>query len=967
MRLNRLPVALALAGLASFGCKSTSAPPTPVATSIGVSVTTVDIAALGASAAVTATVRDQDGNAMSGQTVTWASTNTGVATVTGSATGTITGVANGATTVTATSGSLSAQVAVNVTQVTSQIVKISGDTQAGTVGQALGQPLVVEQRDSRGNPVPGGTGDLLGNTVVTFAVASGGGNLGGTVANVGPDGRASTTWTLGNTAGAQTVTATAGVATAGTVTFSATAAAGAADTLAIVSGDDQIGTIGVALTDSLVVRVADQFGNPVAGHQVAFAVTSGNGSVSPTMVSTGANGQAASRWTLGATPGAQTAEAQAQTAITGSPAVFDAVATSLAIVAITPDSMVENGSITISGSGFDPVPGNNTVTIDGVTGVVTVASGTSLTVTVPGYNCRPVRAVNVQVAVGGANSNTVSHPLKPANLLNLAVGEQQLVRDPAQFCLQFGSSAVGGDGYLVGVGAAAEIAASTMPFTLTSVVGASAAPPAAAPRSLPRSITGAQAVQPLDEQWARHYRAEAGIRAWERAVIPTLGRPLPDRRGQVSGAAAGVAGAPLAPSAVGDTVMFRIPDVAGNFCSSFKTVTTVVRAVGTAGIWHTDIANPATDSLTSAEIQAYSDTFDVHIYARDTLYFGTPSDIDANARVEIVLSIEVNKFPQGVAGFVFSGDLFSRSVCASSDSSEVFYGHVPDPSNTAGTGARSKASIVNQMPSLIAHEFTHNIQQSRRIVVLGGSATMASWEAEGQAMLAQEVVGHSVLGNAAGQNYTSTTALQGQGNRWYGQAFRLLADYYGQISTGKAVGAPELCTLFGTTSLSTACDPFHFYGASWAFQRYVADRFGPTYSGGETQLHRDLVSKFPNTQGSANWESVLGVSFDSVHARWAGMLYGDDRVTGLAAPVAMPSWNMFEIFGTFPSDDYRLIPIARTFTAIADSRSVRGGSTAYTLISSAGARPAMALRVRDAADAVLGGTMEPVVWVLRTQ
>jgi len=964
MRLNRLPALLALAGLASFGCKSTSAPPTPVPTSIVVSASSVGLAALGATSTVTATVRDQDDNAMSGQTVTWTSTNTAVATVAGTATGTITAVANGSTTVTATSGSLSAQVTVNVTQVTSQIAKISGDTQAGTVGAALAQPLVVEQRDSRGNPVPGGTGDLLANSVVTFAVASGGGTLGGTVVNVGPDGRASTTWTLGSASGAQTVTATAGVVSAGTVTFSATAAAGAADTLAIFSGDDQIGTIGVALSDSLVVRIADRFGNPVAGHQVTFAVTSGGGSVSPAMATTGANGRAASRWTLGAAPGAQTAAAQAQTAITGSPAVFDAVATNLAIVAITPDSMVESGSITISGSGFDPVPGSNTVTIDGVAGVVTVASGTSLTVTVPSYNCRPVRAVNVQVAVGGANSNTVSHPLKPVNLLSLAVGEQRLVRNPAQFCLQFASSAVGGDGYLVGVGAAAEVPASTMPFTLTSVVGASAAPPAAAPQSFPRSNARAQAVQPLDEQWARHYRAEAGIRAWERAVIPTLGRPMPDRRGQV---AAGPAGAPLAPSAVGDTVVFRIPDVAGNFCSSFKTVTTVVRAVGTAGIWHTDIANPATDSLTSAEIQAYSDTFDVHIYARDTLYFGTPSDIDANTRVEIVLSIEVNKFPQGVAGFVFSGDLFSRSVCASSDSSEVFYGHVPDPANTAGTGARSKASIVSQMPSLIAHEFTHNIQQSRRIVVLGGSSTMASWEAEGQAMLAQEVVGHSVLGNAVGQNYTSTTALQGQGNRWYGQGFRLLADYYGQISTGKAVGAPELCTLFGNTSLSTACDPFHFYGASWAFQRYVADRFGPTYTGGETQLHRDLVSRFPNIQGSANWESVLGMSFDSVHARWAGMLYGDDRVTGLAAPVAMPSWNMFEIFGSFPSDDYRLIPLARTFTAIADSRSVRGGSTAYTLISSAGARPAMAVRVRDAADAVLAGTMEPVVWVLRTQ
>ncbi|MDH4043411.1 MAG: hypothetical protein OEW06_03050, partial [Gemmatimonadota bacterium] len=354
-------------------------------------------------------------------------------------------------------------------------------------------------------------------------------------------------------------------------------------------------------------------------------------------------------------------------------------------------------------------------------------------------------------------------------------------------------------------------------------------------------------------------------------------------------------------------------------------------------------------------------------YARDTLYFGTPSDIDANSKVEIVLSIEVNKFAVGAAGFVFSGDLYSRSTCASSDSSEVFYGHVPDPANAAGTGARSKAGVLYQMPSLIAHEFTHNIQQSRRIVVLGGTSLLASWESEGQAMFAQEVVGHSVLGNSAGQNYTSATALQGQGGRWYGQAFDILATYFGRLPSGKAVGAPELCTLFGSVSLSTACDPFHFYGASWSFQRYVADRFGATYPGGETQLSRDIVSKFPTVQGAANWEAVLGVSIDSVHARWAAMLYGDDRVGGLAPAVGMSSWNMFEIFNSFPNDNYRLIPTSRQFVAFSDSRNVRGGSTAYTLVSSAGARSALAVRVRDGSDAVLAGTMKPVLWILRTQ
>ncbi len=65
----------------------------------------------GAVASLTATVNDQSGTPMSNQTVTWTSSNEGVATVSG---GTVTAVANGSATVTATSGSLSAQALVKV-------------------------------------------------------------------------------------------------------------------------------------------------------------------------------------------------------------------------------------------------------------------------------------------------------------------------------------------------------------------------------------------------------------------------------------------------------------------------------------------------------------------------------------------------------------------------------------------------------------------------------------------------------------------------------------------------------------------------------------------------------------------------------------------------------------------------------------------------------------------------------------
>jgi len=116
---------LALLGVVSFACKSTSAPPVPVPTTITLSAATADLSALGASTTITATVKDQNGAAMSGQTITWNSADQTVATVSGAATGTIIAVDNGTTTVTASSGSItSSAVTVNVAQVTAALAKI---------------------------------------------------------------------------------------------------------------------------------------------------------------------------------------------------------------------------------------------------------------------------------------------------------------------------------------------------------------------------------------------------------------------------------------------------------------------------------------------------------------------------------------------------------------------------------------------------------------------------------------------------------------------------------------------------------------------------------------------------------------------------------------------------------------------------------------------------------------------------
>ena len=58
----------------------------------------------------------------------------------------------------------------------------------------------------------------------------------------------------------------------------------------------------------------------------------------------------------------------------------------------------------------------------------------------------------------------------------------------------------------------------------------------------------------------------------------------------------------------------------------------------------------------------------------------------------------------------------------------------------------------------------------------------------------------------------------------------------------------------------------------------------------------------------------------------------------------------------------------RTFTTFTDaSLAVRGGSTRYTRLSAAGARPALAIRVQGPGGVDLDTSMNPQVWVVRTK
>ena len=117
-----LCLALAAAALWLAGCGGDDdpvAPPTPVPTEVVVSPDEARLGALGATVQLSATVRDQNGQVMSGVAVTWASGDPAVATV--SAAGLVTAVSHGSVRVTATAGTASGSADVAVEQVVAEV------------------------------------------------------------------------------------------------------------------------------------------------------------------------------------------------------------------------------------------------------------------------------------------------------------------------------------------------------------------------------------------------------------------------------------------------------------------------------------------------------------------------------------------------------------------------------------------------------------------------------------------------------------------------------------------------------------------------------------------------------------------------------------------------------------------------------------------------------------------------------
>jgi hypothetical protein len=670
--------------------------------------------------------------------------------------------------------------------------------------------------------------------------------------------------------------------------------------------------------------------------------------------------------------------------VTGTAQILVSASAAVVIGSVSPARIQEGQSATITGTGFSPEAGLNEVRIGNVAATVVSATATSLTVTVPPADCLPARDVAVSVTVSGLRDERL-HPWRPASFLDVPVGQQLVLAGGKVACLQFDASTSGAT-YLIGVQSV-----SGTPTALTDIQMRASTPgsvsgnPALDAAWLdaghaavaPHSHDIGTPMPPMSASAQRlraHREAELKFRLEERQQLQRQlsgARRLDRQYPAASTAAAAVPGSVQ----VGDSVQVKYPSRL-NSCFNSKPLSTVVRYRGTRSIWLEDVANPA-GGFSEAQYAQLGTMFDNDIYDANEEYFGEPTDLDGNGRIVVVITREINT-ERTVLGRVYFADLFPED-CPGANGGEFFYGIAPDPDSLAGGMRLSTQEALREYPVIVAHELAHVIQVGRRTRAAGSLPIQTIWELEGQATLAEEVVGHRVTGRQPGQNYGFSVAWNEPALRpesWYINPFIDLVLYYGYESQQSTIpGAPEQCGWMGIAengSMGPCIGGRSLYGVTWSFLRWISDHYGPTFPGGEQGLHRAMV--MDSRSGFATLSALTGRPIEEMLAQWSAMLYLDDRQAGLDPKLTLPSWDFHGGTGTVPGpgltgiwsrliQNAQLRPRQRSFSAFLETASVRAGSTAYFRVSGT-TRPATALSVRAGNGAL---PLDAQVWVVRLQ
>ena len=538
------------------------------------------------------------------------------------------------------------------------------------------------------------------------------------------------------------------------------------------------------------------------------------------------------------------------------------------------------------------------------------------------YRLLPLLAV-VALAACGSDGGTNPNP-------GLTVGQSLKLTGAQDVKLEGGSS---GASYYVVLANNGTTAGVQQSYTLTgSGLGASAG--ALIPEdnsSLTLSpfggpVSGARVVNTAFEARLRAQERTvltpriAGARAWFAALkspaanVTTNGSFTIARRSQA--VPAGVQ--------VGDLVTLNVNG--NDACTNPDYRAAQVMAIGTHSIIVADTSNPA-GGFSTADFQRYAARFDTLVYPLDTDAFGVPSDIDNNGKIVLVFTRAVNELTPAksssfVGGFTFSRDLFPMVAtarlpdCAASNEGEYFYLIAPDPTGVVNGNQFSTGFVDTMTTAIIAHEFQHLINASRRIYVNNANDFEATWLDEGLAHIAEELLFYREAGIGPKNNLGAPEIRSSEQRRG---AFNL--DMVGNAGRYRTyLQNPSASSPYADNdSLSTR-------GAAWNLLRYLADQKSAT---GDKAFYQ-LVNS--TTTGIANVQAVFGSDFTLSVRDW-NTSHAVDDVAPVPTELTQPSWNWHSIFPALYTNQSYPLKVTTMADGTPYTGSVTAGGAAYYKLS----------------------------------
>lgn len=639
--------------------------------------------------------------------------------------------------------------------------------------------------------------------------------------------------------------------------------------------------VGSVLSD-IVVKVTDASGRVVQGAPVAFAVTSGSGSVNPRVAVTDAKGQATTVWTIGTTIGAN--ELTASVAGVTKSVVFSAtgsagpvntisLSTKNARLLVNVDTMrLTAKSLDAFGNAASPTPtfivrDPTLVSID-ATGLVRAlrrGSGTYIIASAGG------KSDSTLVTVLAAGQSVCTAAATP---VSMAVGQVLTDISASGFCVHADvanaeyalipyydaavpNSLINIEAHPAGV--------SALPLTATALVRPTAPAPATS------------TIRPNED-------FEAALR--ERERVESAKRPMATGGMQPNRNLIGAA-AQLVVPAVGDLMKLNVN--AMDFCDNPDYRTARVMAVTNKAIVVADTSNPA-GGFTSDEFKSIGVTFDTLINPIDSAAFGPVSDIDNNGRVIMLFTRAVNELtepgsPNGVVlGFYYRRDLYPKSgpagTCTGSNVGEMFYLMVPDTGGVVNGNKRTKSDVVTFTNGTVAHEYQHLINASGRLYGPNPNGIFEEkWLDEGLAHTAEDLNFWAASGlrprtNVDNSIFSNPKALSAY-NTFGVFNIRRYATYLGRPETQGPVGFDA-----NDADLQTR-------GAIWSLLRYIADQ---RFAGAENTFWNALVNS--RTTGLANLTNAIGSAPNTLMRDWAISVFMDDNAPGVDPRFTQPSWNV---------------------------------------------------------------------------